>query len=381
MALLGFYVGVIPVTLGMLWLPFVRRVDDALDARPDGAHDRAARLPRDRRDARGRSTSRARAPQAFGGIGARLPRRAPRLSGADRRSTRTARPPRRAGDAGGAAGGQLALLVAIAIGLHNLGEGLAIGSAYAVGALALGAFLVIGFALHNTTEGLGDRRPARRRAARRSAGSPCSGLHRRARPRSSAPGSARRPSTPALAAFLLGAGAGAIVAGHRQQLVPVDPRRRRAARCTPLTRRRASLAGLRRSSTRPSLLVSDLMAARRRAPSAERGDRELRQGDLRARAARRGRRDARTRSPSGSASPPASASGMVKKLDELGLVRHVPYKGVRADADGRAASRSRCCATTGCWSSTSPSRSACRGTACTTRPRCSSTSSRRSSRS
>ena len=48
----------------------------------------------------------------------------------------------------------LALLVAIGIGLHNLGEGLAIGSAYAVGALALGAFLVVGFALHNTTEGL-----------------------------------------------------------------------------------------------------------------------------------------------------------------------------------------------------------------------------------
>ena len=48
----------------------------------------------------------------------------------------------------------VALLVALAIGLHNLGEGLAIGSAYAVGALSLGAFLVIGFALHNTTEGL-----------------------------------------------------------------------------------------------------------------------------------------------------------------------------------------------------------------------------------
>ena len=45
-------------------------------------------------------------------------------------------------------------MVAIGIGLHNLGEGLAIGSAYAVGALALGAFLVIGFAIHNTTEGL-----------------------------------------------------------------------------------------------------------------------------------------------------------------------------------------------------------------------------------
>ncbi|MFG1707818.1 ZIP family metal transporter [Nonomuraea sp. M3C6] len=49
---------------------------------------------------------------------------------------------------------RLTLLVAVGIGLHNLGEGLAIGSAYAVGALALGATLVIGFAVHNTTEGL-----------------------------------------------------------------------------------------------------------------------------------------------------------------------------------------------------------------------------------
>jgi len=45
-------------------------------------------------------------------------------------------------------------MIAVGIGLHNLGEGLAIGSAYAVGELALGAFLVIGFALHNTTEGI-----------------------------------------------------------------------------------------------------------------------------------------------------------------------------------------------------------------------------------
>ena len=47
-----------------------------------------------------------------------------------------------------------ALLVAVGIGLHNLGEGVAIGAAYSAGALALGAFLVVGFALHNTTEGL-----------------------------------------------------------------------------------------------------------------------------------------------------------------------------------------------------------------------------------
>jgi zinc transporter ZupT len=51
-------------------------------------------------------------------------------------------------------GYRAAFLVALGIGLHNLGEGLAIGSAYAIGSLALGAALVVGFALHNATEGL-----------------------------------------------------------------------------------------------------------------------------------------------------------------------------------------------------------------------------------
>jgi zinc transporter, ZIP family len=59
-----------------------------------------------------------------------------------------------AGRTSGASGSSLALMVAAGIGLHNLGEGVAIGSSYAVGALALGAFLVVGFAIHNTTEGL-----------------------------------------------------------------------------------------------------------------------------------------------------------------------------------------------------------------------------------
>jgi zinc transporter ZupT len=54
--------------------------------------------------------------------------------------------------------------VALGIGLHNLGEGLAIGSAYAIGSLALGATLVIGFALHNTTEGLAIVAPVARSA-------------------------------------------------------------------------------------------------------------------------------------------------------------------------------------------------------------------------
>jgi zinc transporter ZupT len=50
---------------------------------------------------------------------------------------------------------RLAFLIAIGIGLHNLGEGLAIGAAYAQGAVSLGAFLIVGFMIHNTTEGLG----------------------------------------------------------------------------------------------------------------------------------------------------------------------------------------------------------------------------------
>ena len=47
-----------------------------------------------------------------------------------------------------------ALLVAVGIGLHNFGEGLAIGAAFALGEAALGTLLIIGFTLHNTTEGL-----------------------------------------------------------------------------------------------------------------------------------------------------------------------------------------------------------------------------------
>jgi zinc transporter ZupT len=48
-----------------------------------------------------------------------------------------------------------AYIISVGIGLHNLGEGLAIGSAYAAGQLALTNILVVGFALHNGTEGLG----------------------------------------------------------------------------------------------------------------------------------------------------------------------------------------------------------------------------------
>jgi zinc transporter ZupT len=63
---------------------------------------------------------------------------------------------RRSGELGPLA---LSFFIALGIGLHNLGEGLAIGSALATGAIGLGTFLVVGFTLHNITEGIGIAAP------------------------------------------------------------------------------------------------------------------------------------------------------------------------------------------------------------------------------
>ena len=56
----------------------------------------------------------------------------------------------------------ISLMVAIGIGLHNLGEGLAVGAAIALGQVAFSTFLIIGFAIHNTTEGLAIAAPLTR---------------------------------------------------------------------------------------------------------------------------------------------------------------------------------------------------------------------------
>ena len=151
-----------------------------LDPLPARLHDRPARLPRDRGAARGNGV-RQRERDGVRRRGARLAGRRRGLPGAGGGGCLAARAALACGDGARAAAGngdgdgaggaglgyRAALLVAIGIGLHNLGEGLAIGSAYAVGSLALGAALVVGFALHNTTEGLAIVAPvARDRAAR-----------------------------------------------------------------------------------------------------------------------------------------------------------------------------------------------------------------------
>jgi zinc transporter ZupT len=152
MALLGNYVGILPVLLGMLLLPVLRRAGGgvvrvllgvtvgllaflAVDAAVEGV------------------TLAELAGAPFGGatlvvLGATLAFLL--LTGIDR----SLRARWQTAHAQHATGLWLAATIALGIGLHNLGEGLAIGSAYAVGELTLGAALVVGFALHNTTEGI-----------------------------------------------------------------------------------------------------------------------------------------------------------------------------------------------------------------------------------
>ncbi|MQA03897.1 MAG: ZIP family metal transporter [Streptosporangiales bacterium] len=207
MALLGTYVGIIPVVLGMLFLPALRRIGSrgvrallaltvgllaflAVDATIEGL------------ELAGTGGG------AFGGpalvvLGAVLAFLA--LTAVDHRLRTRARhgEPRRV------SGTRLAFMIAIGIGLHNLGEGLAIGAAYAVGELALGATLVVGFTIQNTTEGLAIVAPLTRR---RPALSRLLGLGVLAG--APAIGGALLGATVTnaeLSAFLLGVGVGAIV--------------------------------------------------------------------------------------------------------------------------------------------------------------------------
>ena len=158
-AIIGTYVGIIPVMIGLLWLPFIKRlkknkyhfflaltaglllflgidsVEEALEVYEENLS------------------------QSFNGVllvatvivvtflglyyvAEKLVKRA--------ESSRIAKPV------------AVALMIAIGIGLHNFGEGLAIGAAVGIGSIAFSTFLIVGFALHNTTEGIAIAAPMSR---------------------------------------------------------------------------------------------------------------------------------------------------------------------------------------------------------------------------
>ena len=155
-ALIGFLVGILPIALGLIWLPALRSASRqwvaafmaltaglltflAFEALAE-ALDLQATLP-----------------GPLGGTGLVLLGVAASYLGLTFVSAKLGR--RQGGSSDVLGGLALATLVAIGIGLHNLGEGLAIGSSFALGELALGTFLIVGFMVHNVTEGLGIAAP------------------------------------------------------------------------------------------------------------------------------------------------------------------------------------------------------------------------------
>ncbi|MCL7453661.1 MAG: metal transporter [Anaerolineae bacterium] len=148
--LIGLYVGILPVYLGLLWFPALRQLGRrwmvfllavtaglliflGLDTLVEGLEQVAG------------------VPGPFQGIG---------LFGIGAVGTfllLLVIGRRQAGQGRSGASRRLgvATLIAVGIGLHNLGEGLAIGTAYNLGEVSLGVFLVVGFIVQNITEGLG----------------------------------------------------------------------------------------------------------------------------------------------------------------------------------------------------------------------------------
>ncbi len=150
-AVIGLLVGVLPVALGLLWLPALRQASPAwLSAFMAFTAGLLAFLGV---EALSESFElQTGLPAGLGGSGLVLLGVALSFLGM------TALAGRLSGG-GTATGFALALLVAIGIGVHNLGEGLAIGASFALGELQLGTFLIVGFMIHNVTEGLGIATP------------------------------------------------------------------------------------------------------------------------------------------------------------------------------------------------------------------------------
>jgi len=156
-AVIGTYVGVIPVMIGLLWFPFIAKMSPAkykfflaltaglllflgVDAIEEGLALSAEKLSG---AFNGQLLVATVVVSSFIGLYYTSEKLVSRVSSASKSIA-------------------IALMVSIGIGLHNLGEGLAIGAAIGLGEIALSTFLIIGFTIHNTTEGIAIAAPMAR---------------------------------------------------------------------------------------------------------------------------------------------------------------------------------------------------------------------------
>lgn len=158
-AIIGTYVGIIPVMIGLLWLPFIRKISKqkyhfflaltaglllflAIDSIEEAVDVSDKNLSDSFNGTLLVSTVVVLSFLALYYSGNKLVKKAD--------SSKLTKPV------------AIALMISIGIGLHNFGEGLAIGAAVGMGSIAFSTFLIVGFALHNTTEGLAIAAPMSR---------------------------------------------------------------------------------------------------------------------------------------------------------------------------------------------------------------------------
>jgi len=158
-AIIGTYVGIIPVIIGLLWLPFIKKISKqkfhfflaltaglllflAIDSIEEAIEVSDENLAGSFNGSLLVATVTILSFLGLYYFGNKLVERAS--------SSNLAKPI------------AIALMISIGIGLHNFGEGLAIGAAVGLGSVAFSTFLIVGFALHNATEGLAIAAPVSR---------------------------------------------------------------------------------------------------------------------------------------------------------------------------------------------------------------------------
>jgi zinc transporter, ZIP family len=158
-AIIGTYVGIIPVMIGLLWLPFIKRISKqkyhfflaltagllfflAIDSIEEALDISDENLAGSFNGTLLVATVVVLSFLALYYSGNKL------VTKSD--SSKLAKPV------------AIALMISIGIGLHNFGEGLAIGASVGMGSIAFSTFLIVGFALHNTTEGIAIAAPMSR---------------------------------------------------------------------------------------------------------------------------------------------------------------------------------------------------------------------------